>query len=157
MARLRKKSKTVLKKKIAIVASRFNEFVTQRLLKACLKELSRQGIQENGLIVVWVPGSLEISLAALTLARRKDVAAVICLGAVIRGETFHFELVARGVAEGVTQASLIAEKPIIFGVLTTDTVDQAYKRSQDKGNNKGRDAALAALAMVNLMDGLKNK
>ena len=153
----RQKEKKIFKKKIAVVASRFNEFVTQRLLKVCEETLGRQGIKKDNVIVVWVPGSLEIAVAALTLARRKDVAAVICLGAVIRGETFHFELVARGVADGIVQASLLTEKPVIFGVLTTDTVDQAYQRSQDKGNNKGKDAALAALEMINLMDGLKNK
>ena len=157
MAHQRQKIKRIFKKKIAIVASRFNEFVTQRLLKACGEALGHQGIKKENLIVVWVPGSLEIPLAALTLARRKDVEAVICLGAVIRGETFHFELVARGVADGAARVSLLAEKPVIFGVLTTDTVDQAYQRSQDKGSNKGRDAASAALEMIDAMSKINMK
>ena len=140
---------------IAIVASLFNEFITRRLLKACLEEFSRQGISRDKLKVVWVPGSFEIPVVALKLARRKNVDGVICLGAVIRGETFHFELIARAVAEGIARVSLAMEKPVIFAILTTDTVNQAYKRSQEKGNNKGREAARAVLEMIHLMSELK--
>ena len=138
-------------KKIGIVISRFNEFITKRLLTACLEELKKQGIKSSDTLVVLVPGSLELSVVALKLARKKNIDAVICLGAIIRGETFHFELVAYGTTMGIVQTSIVTGKPVIFGVLSTDTVAQAYKRSQPKGNNKGRDAARAALEMVNLM------
>lgn len=138
-------------KKIGIVASRFNEFISQRLLEGCLDELSRRGIKKKEVAVFWVPGSFEIPLAALKLAGREDFCAVICLGAVIRGETAHFDFVAQGAAQGIARASLLTGKPVIFGVLTTDTVDQAYKRSEKKGVNKGRDAAIAAVEMIDLL------
>ncbi len=142
-------------KKMAIVVSRFNDFVTKRLLEGCLQELERCGVEEKNITVVWVPGSYEIPLTALTLAKKKNIDAVICLGAVIRGETFHFELIARAAAEGILQASLLSGKPVIFGVLTTDTVAQAYKRSEKKGDNKGRDAAGSALQMIELLSQIK--
>ena len=138
-------------KNFAVVVSHFNDFITKNLLAGCLDELKRSGIKESQIKVYWVPGSLEIPVAALSLARKKSVDAVICLGAVIRGETLHFELVAENAARGIAQASLLTGKPVIFGVLATDTVDQAYKRSQKKGDNKGKDAALAAVEMVNLL------
>ena len=134
--------------KIAIVCSAFNDFITTRLLSGCLKELSKNGVAASAIEVVWVPGSFEIPVTALKLAKSKNVAAVICLGAVIRGATFHFELVARAAAEGILSVSLQTKKPVIFGVLSTDTVNQAYKRSETKGNNKGQDAARAALMML---------
>jgi 6,7-dimethyl-8-ribityllumazine synthase len=138
-------------KKIAIVVSKFNELVTQRLLDACLTELKILGVRKNDITVAWVPGSYEIPVTALRLARKRIIHAVICLGCVIRGETYHFELVAQGAARGVMEASLISEKPVIFGILTTDTLDQALKRSEDKGENKGRDAAIAAVEMANVL------
>lgn len=138
-------------KTIGIVASKFNDFITRRLLKGCLKELARRGIPADKVTVVWVPGSFEIPVAAIKIAKKKEVSAVICLGAVIRGETLHFDLVARAAADGIAQASLLSGKPVIFGVLATDTVDQAYKRSEEKGNNKGRDAAAAALEMIEVL------
>ncbi len=138
-------------KTIGIVASKFNDFITRRLLKGCLKELAHRGIPADQVTVVWVPGSFEIPVVALKIAKKKEVHAVICLGAVIRGETFHFDLVARAAADGIAQASLLSGKPVIFGVLATDTVDQAYKRSEEKGNNKGRDAAAAALEMIEVL------
>ena len=137
--------------KIAVVASKFNEFVSQRLLKACLKELARLGLKESNIPVYWVPGSYEIPLIALKLAKKNEIKAVVCLGAIIRGETFHFELISQGVAQGISQVSLTTQKPIIFGVLTTDTIDQAYKRSKENGDNKGREAAVSALEMINLL------
>ncbi len=140
--------------KIAVVVSRFNENITKRLLDGCLDELIKAGIQRNNVMIVWVPGSLEIPLIAKKFAKRKTIDAVICLGAVIRGETFHFELVAYGVTQGIVQAALMTEKPIIFGVLSTDTLEQARKRS-DGQNNKGRDAAHAALEMTTLIRKLK--
>ncbi len=138
-------------KKFGIVVSRYNEFITKRLLDGCLKELSRLGVQENQVTVVWVPGSFEIPLAALKLAKQKSVSGVICLGAIIRGETIHFDLVAKAVADGVLQVILKTEKPVVFGVLATETVNQAYKRSEAKGDHKGKEAARNVVEMVNLM------
>ena len=138
-------------KKIAIVVSKFNEFITQRLLKGCLAELKRCGVTEKNVSIVWVPGSYEIPLMALKLAEKKNVDYIICLGAVIRGETLHFELVAWGTAYGIAKAALLSGRPVIFGVLAVDTVQQAYKRSQENASNKGKDAAAAALEMVDLM------
>jgi len=138
-------------RKFYVIASRFNEFITQRLLEACLVELKRRGVKDSEITVAWVPGAFEIPLAALKVAQKKTTAAVICLGAVIRGETLHFELIAANTAEGIARAVLQAEKPIVFGVLTTDTVDQAYKRSEAKGDNKGREAAVTAVKMANLL------
>ena len=132
---------------IAIVASRFNDFITKALLNACLLELKCQGVAENQITTVWVPGAFEIPLMALKLAKKKNIDAVICLGAVIRGETYHFDVVANGVAQGMMDASLKVEKPIVMGVLTTDTIAQAQKRAQDKGC----DCAIAAMEMVYLL------
>ena len=141
-------------KRYGIVVARFNDFITKRLLNGCLKELKRCGVKDNALTVVWVPGSFEIPLVALKLAKKKSIDAVICLGAVIRGETLHFDLIARAVARGIAQSALLTEKPVIFGVLTTDTIKQAYKRSEPKGDNKGKDAAASAIAMANLLEQL---
>src|SRR6185295_19654759 len=107
--------------KIAIVASKFNEFITQRLLKACLDELARLKIAKKDIVVAWVPGSYEIPVTAIAFAKKKSINAVICLGCIIRGETFHFELVARHAARGIMDASILTGKPVVFGVLTTDT------------------------------------
>ena len=138
--------------RIAIVASSFNDYITKGLLKACLMELQRQGLTEAQVTTVWVPGAFEIPIAAVRLAQRKDIDAVICLGAVIRGETYHFEVVANECARGIMQAGVLTGKPVIMGVLTTDTVAQAQARCGTKGNNnKGRDAAMAALAMLALL------
>jgi 6,7-dimethyl-8-ribityllumazine synthase len=137
---------------IAIVASSFNDFITKGLLKACLMELQRQGLKQRQITTVWVPGSFEIPLVAMKLAKRKDIAAVICLGAVIRGETYHFEVVSNECARGIMQAGLTTAKPVIMGVLTTDTVAQAQARAGGKaGNNKGHDAARTALDMIALL------
>jgi len=138
-------------KKLSIVASKFNEFITRRLLEGCLEELARCGVRKTDITVVWVPGAYEIPVAALRLAKKKQVHAVICLGAIIRGETSHFDLVTRGSAQGIAKVSLLTGKPIIFGVLATDTVGQADKRSEKKGDNKGRDAAITALEMIGVL------
>jgi len=141
--------------RIAIVASSFNDFITKGLLDACLMELKRQGLAEKQITTVWVPGSFEIPLVALKLAKRKNIDAVICLGAVIRGETYHFEVVSNECARGIMEASLMSSKPVIMGVLTTDTVAQAQARAGKKGiNNKGRDVAIAALEMIALLKAL---
>ena len=146
-----KKNTKSNKARIAIVAASFNDFITKRLLKACLTQLQHQGLTNERITTVWVPGAFEIPLTALTLAKRKDIDAVICLGAVIRGETYHFEVVANECARGIMQASLLSAKPVIMGVLTTDTVAQAQARAGGKGgHNKGRDAACAALDMIAL-------
>lgn len=138
-------------KKFGIVVSRFNDFVTTRLLEGCLAELKSHGVKDRDVVLAWVPGAFEIPVTALKLAKKKNIDAVICLGAVIRGETIHFDLIAKSVAEGISQAALLTGKPCVFGVLTTDTIDQAYKRSE-KGKNKGQEAACVALEMVNTLD-----
>jgi len=144
-------------KKISIVVSKFNEFITKRLLIGCLNELAHCGISDKNITVVWVPGSYEIPVVALKLAKSKDVHAVICLGCVIRGETLHFELIAQGAASGIMRVGLATGKPVIFGVLTTDTVDLAYKRSEKKGDNKGKDAAIAAVEMIDVLKQVSTK
>lgn len=141
------------KARIAIVAAHFNEFITKRLLDACLKQLGKCGVSHKQITTVWVPGSFEVPVTALRMAKRKNIDAVICLGAVIRGDTYHFEVVANECARGIMEASLITGKPVIMGVLTTDTIGQAQKRAGDK-ENKGMDAALAAMDMIALLKNL---
>jgi 6,7-dimethyl-8-ribityllumazine synthase len=136
---------------IAIVAGRFNDFITKSLLHACLTELKAHSIGDNQVTTVWVPGSLEMPVAALKLAKKKNIDAVICLGAVIRGDTYHFEIVSNETGRGLMDVSLTTQKPIIMGVLTTDTIEQAQKRAREKGPNKGRDCAMAAIEMVHLL------
>ena len=140
------------KGQIAIVASRFNDFISKSLLNSCLIYLKAQGVSDKQITTVWVPGSLEIPVTALKLAKKKNIDVVICLGAVIRGDTYHFEVVSNECARGLMEVSLQTLKPIIMGVLTTDTIQQAQKRAQEKGgHNKGRDCAMAALDMINLL------
>ena len=139
--------------RIAIVAASFHDFITKDLLKACLMELQRQGLANAQITTVWVPGSFEIPLVAMTLAKRKDIDAVVCLGAVIRGETYHFEVVSNECARGIMEASLGSGKPVMMGVLTTDTVAQARARAGGRsGHNKGRDCARAVLEIVALLE-----
>lgn len=135
--------------KFGIVVGRFNETITDRLLAGALDILRRSGVAEDDLYVVHVPGSFEIPLAAERLAAKVD--AVVCLGAVIRGETLHFDLIASHVARGIGAAGARSGKPVTFGVLTTDNVEQAMNRAGLKFGNKGMEAALAALEMANLM------
>ena len=142
-------------KRFAIVVGRFNDFITSKLLEGALDCLRRHGINEESIEVIWVPGSLEIPLIASNLAASKDYDALICLGAVIRGSTSHFEYVASGVAKGVAKVGLDTGVPTIFGVLTTNTIEQAIERAGTKAGNKGWDAALSALEMADLMDKLK--
>lgn len=143
-------------RKIAIVVSRFNDFITERLLEGCLRELEKNGLKKSEVVVAWVPGSLEIPVMAQQLAKKRTIQAVICLGAVIRGETIHFDLVAQQAAQGIARVALDTGKPVIFGILTTDTADQAYKRSDARGDHKGRDAARSALEMIDVMAQVKN-
>ena len=133
---------------IAIVVARFNEDVTKRLLRGAQDALTRHGVEEPD--VYWVPGSLELPVTALALAEKGGHDAIVCLGAVIRGETFHFEVVAMQAAMGIMQVQLDTGVPITFGVLTTDDMDQALARSGPR-NNKGADAAEAAIEMANLL------
>lgn len=141
--------------RFAIAAARFNALVTEALLDGCLHGFSKVGVPIERIDVVWVPGSFEIPLAAKTLAASGRYRAVVCLGCVIRGETGHYEQVAGGVASGVMQAALQTDVPVVFGVLTTDNVEQALNRSGLKAGNKGEEAALAAVEMANLLKAIK--
>lgn len=138
-------------KKFAIVVSRFNDFITDKLVGGAVDALVRSGTLDKDIDVVKVPGAFEIPLVAQKIADRKRHDAVICLGAVIRGATPHFDYVSAEVSKGVAAASMAAGLPIIFGVLTTDTLEQAIERAGSKSGNKGWDAALAAVEMANLM------
>jgi len=137
--------------KFAVVVSRFNSFITERLLEGALDCLRRKGVKDQDLTLVRVPGSWEIPLVARRLARAKAHDAVICLGAVIRGATPHFDYVAAEVSKGIAQVSLETGIPIAFGILTTDTLEQAIERAGSKAGNKGFAAAEAAIEMVNLL------
>ena len=138
-------------KKYAIVVARFNHFITDRLVEGCLDTLKRHEVKDEEIELVRVPGAFEIPLAAKKLAH-KDYDAVICLGAVIRGDTSHYDYVCSEVSKGIANLSLESEKPIIFGVVTTDTIEQAVQRAGTKAGNKGSDAAISAIEMANLMD-----
>ncbi len=142
--------------RFAVVTSRFNEFIGTRLLAAARDCLTRHGARDGDIDVAWVPGAFEIPLVAQRLAKTGAYDAVICLGAVIRGSTPHFEHVAAEVAKGVAQVQLDTGLPVIFGVLTTDTIEQAVERAGTKAGNKGWDAAVAALEMANLMRALES-
>jgi 6,7-dimethyl-8-ribityllumazine synthase len=138
-----------------IVASRFNDFITARLLDGALDALRRHGAEEERIVIAKVPGSYEIPLVAKRMAASKQYDAVICLGAVIRGATPHFDYIASEVAKGVAMAGLETGVPIAFGVLTTDSIEQAVERAGSKAGNKGFDAACSAIEMANLMRELK--
>lgn len=133
---------------IAVVVSRFNEDVSKRLLRGALGALEERGVQDPD--VYWVPGALELPVTALTLAEKGGHDAIVCLGCVVRGETFHFEIVAGQAAAGIMQVQLDTGVPVTFGVLTTEDRDQAFARSGPK-NNKGAEAAEAAIEMANLL------
>ena len=141
--------------KIAIVAARFNEFITQKLLQGAMDCLLRHNVNEADITVTWVPGSFEIPLAADLLARSGRYQAVICLGTVIRGETPHFDYIAAEVTKGIAKTMLDRGMPIIFGVLTTDNVEQAVHRAGTKGGNKGFQAAQSAIELLNLFTDAK--
>lgn len=137
--------------RVAIVAARFNDFIVSELVDGALDGLKRHGVSEDDISLARVPGAFEIPLAAKRLAERVDVDAVICLGAVIRGSTPHFDYVCAEVSKGVAHVGLESGKPVIFGVLTTDSIDQAVERAGTKAGNKGFDAAVGAIEMVNLL------
>lgn len=134
-----------------IVVSRFNEFISGKLLEGAIDALHRHGVAEKDVEVAWVPGSFEIPLAAKKMVATGRYSAVICLGAVIRGATPHFDYVASEVAKGVAHVALDSEVPVMFGVLTTDTIEQAIERAGTKAGNKGFDSAVGAIEMANLI------
>lgn len=137
--------------KFGVVAARFNEFITNKLLSGATDALTRHGAAAESIDVAWVPGAFEIPLVAKKLAESKKYDAVICLGAVIRGNTPHFDYVCAEVSKGVAQVSLASGVPTIFGVLTTETIEQAVERAGTKAGNKGFDAAVSAIEMANLL------
>jgi 6,7-dimethyl-8-ribityllumazine synthase len=141
--------------RFALVASRFNEFITNKLVSGAVDTIVRHGGEADDIAEVWVPGSFEIPLTAKTLASSGKYDSVICLGCVIRGQTPHFEYIAAEVSKGVAQVGLDTGVPVIFGVLTTDTIEQAVERAGTKAGNKGSDAASAAIEMVNLLANIK--
>jgi 6,7-dimethyl-8-ribityllumazine synthase len=136
--------------KVALIVSRFNEFITNKLLSGALDCLQRHNADEKNITVIWVPGAFEIPPVAMKVAQKGGFDAVICLGAVIRGATPHFDYVAAEVSKGVALVSLQSQVPVIYGVLTTDTIEQAVERAGTKSGNKGFDAAMAAIEMAQL-------
>jgi 6,7-dimethyl-8-ribityllumazine synthase len=138
-------------RRFAIVASRFNEFISKKLLEGAIDCLLRHNGRQEDISVVWVPGAFEIPLVAKKLAKSGKYDAVICLGAVIRGNTPHFEYIAAEVSKGIASICLEQEVPVIFGVLTTDTIEQAVERAGTKSGNKGWDAAQSAIEMADLL------
>ncbi len=137
--------------KVGIVVSRFNEFITNKLLGGAVDGLVRHGVAENNITTAWVPGAFEIPLIAGKMAKSGKYDAVICLGAVIRGATSHYDYVCNEVSKGVAQVSLQSEIPVLFGVVTTENIEQAIERAGTKAGNKGYDCALSAIEMANLI------
>ncbi len=141
-------------KKFAVVVGRFNEFIGSKLLGGCIDGLQRHGCSDENIEIIWVPGAFEIPLAAQKLANTGRYAAVICLGAVIRGSTPHFDYVCSEVSKGIANVMLSTGVPVIFGVLTTENIEQAIERAGTKAGNKGFDAAATAIEMSNLLDSI---
>lgn len=139
------------KMRVGIVAARFNEFITSKLLGGALDGLARHGVEEEDIQIAWVPGAFEIPLIASKMAKSGKYDVVICLGAVIRGSTSHYDYVCAEVSKGIAAVSLNSDIPVMFGVLTTDTIEQAIERAGTKAGNKGYDCALGAVEMVNLI------
>ena len=140
--------------KVGIVVARFNEFITSKLLGGAIDGLKRENVKEDDIEVAWVPGAFEIPLIAKKMADSKKYDAIICLGAVIRGATSHYDYVCAEVSKGVAQVSMNAGIPVMFGVLTTDTIEQAVERAGTKAGNKGFEWAQGAIEMVNLINEL---
>lgn len=141
--------------RIGIVAARFNEFITSKLLGGAVDALKRHEVEEDQIDVAWVPGAFEIPLIAQKMAQSKKYDAVICLGAVIRGATTHYDYVCAEVSKGIAQVSLQTGVPVMFGVLTTDNIEQAIERAGSKAGNKGFDCATGAIEMINLLRGIE--
>jgi len=142
-------------RKFALVAGRFNEFISKKLVDGAIDCLLRHEAKESDITITWAPGSYEIPIIAKQLALSNNYDAIICLGAVIRGATPHFEYVASEVAKGIAQVSLDTNLPVIFGIITSDSIEQAIERAGTKGGNKGWDAALSAIEMADLMSKMK--
>lgn len=143
-------------KKFAVIVGRFNEFISNKLLGGCIDGLMRHGCSEDDIDIAWVPGAFEIPLTAFKLAKTGKYDAVICLGAVIRGSTPHFDYVCSEVSKGIAKVSLDSGIPVIFGVLTTENIEQAIERAGTKSGNKGFDAAATAIEMVNLLETIQS-
>jgi len=141
--------------KFGIVAARFNEFITSKLLGGAYDALSRHGVDKENITTAWVPGAFEIPLIAQKMAESEKFDAVICLGAVIRGATSHYDLVCGEAAKGIAQVSLKTGVPVMFGVITTENIEQAVERAGTKAGNKGFDVAVSAIEMVNLIKELE--
>jgi len=140
--------------KFGLVVSRFNEFVSKKLLEGAQDALLRHGVKEEDIDIAWTPGSFEIPLVSKKLAQTKKYDAIICLAAVIRGGTPHFQYIAAEVTKGIAKVGLDAELPVIYGVITADTLEQAIERAGTKAGNKGFDAAMSAIEMANLVKGI---
>ncbi len=140
------------KHKFGIIIGRFNEFIGSKLLEGALDALKRHGVSEDNIEITWVPGAFEIPLVSKKMALTNNYDAVICLGAVIRGSTPHFDYVSSEVSKGIASVSLDTGIPVIFGVLTTDTIEQAIERAGTKAGNKGYEAAMTAIEMANLLE-----
>ena len=143
--------------KIALIGSRFNEFITSKLIGGAEDCLKRHGVKDEDSTLVWVPGAFEIPVMAKKLAECDEYDAVICLGAVIRGATYHYEMVCNEAAKGIAQASMATGKPVLFGVITTDTIEQAIERAGTKSGNKGYDCAMSAIEMANVFKAVAGK
>ncbi len=137
--------------RVGIVVGRFNEFIVSKLLGGAIDGLKRHGVEEDNIEVAWVPGAFELPLVAKKMAQNENYDTIICLGAVIKGSTPHFDYVCAEASKGIASVSLSTEKPVIFGVLTTDTIEQAIERAGTKAGNKGYDAAVTAIEMANLL------
>ncbi|MBC2576201.1 6,7-dimethyl-8-ribityllumazine synthase [Peptostreptococcus canis] len=141
--------------KIGIVAGRFNEFITSKLLSGAVDALTRHNVDEDNIDVAWVPGAFEIPLIASKMAKSGKYDAVICLGAVIRGNTSHYDYVCSEVSKGIAHISLDSEIPVMFGVVTTENIEQAIERAGTKAGNKGFDVAVGAIEMINLINEIR--
>ena len=137
-------------KRFGIVVSRFNEFISSKLLEGAVDTLVQHGVQESDVTTVWVPGSFEIPMVAKKLVQSGKYDGIICLGAIIRGETPHFDFIAAEAAKGVAQVAMNSDTPCVFGIITTDNLEQALDRAGTKSGNKGREAAITAIEMINL-------
>lgn len=143
--------------RVGVVVARFNEFITSKLLSGAIDALKRHDVLEKDIEVAWVPGAFEIPLIASKMAKSKKYDAVICLGAVIRGNTTHYDYVCSEVSKGVANVSLNNDIPVMFGVITTENIEQAIERAGSKAGNKGFEAAISAIEMVNLIREIENK
>ena len=139
-----------------MVVSKFNDLIVKQLLAGAQESLEMHGIDESNIDIIWVPGALEIPMVAKKIAQDQKYDGIVTLGAVIKGDTAHYDLVINGVANGVSQISLSTDVPIVFGVLTTDTLEQAQQRSGAKSGNKGAEVALSLLELINIFDQIKS-